>query len=67
MLIDFILEFRFEYIWPAWLLMQSVYETFKYQGLVSCDVGFNSKSKWCLAHNCADIFILFTRNCSGGL
>ena len=35
MLVDFILEFRFEYIWPAWLLMQSVYETFKYQGFVS--------------------------------
>ena len=35
-LVDFILEFRFEYVWPAWLFIQSVYETFKYQGLVSC-------------------------------
>ncbi|XP_076820237.1 macoilin-like [Clavelina lepadiformis] len=34
LLADFILEFRFEYIWPLWLLLQSVYETFKYQGLV---------------------------------
>ncbi|XP_041350634.1 macoilin-1-like [Gigantopelta aegis] len=30
---DFILEFRFEYLWPFWLLMRSVYDSFKYQGL----------------------------------
>nr|AAX11930.1 macoilin [Ciona savignyi] len=30
---DFILEFRFEYMWPFWLLIQSVHDTFKYQGL----------------------------------
>ena len=34
---DFILEFRFEYLWPFWLLMRSVYDSFKFQGLVSCD------------------------------
>ncbi|CAE1300529.1 Macoilin,Macoilin-2,Macoilin-1 [Acanthosepion pharaonis] len=30
---DFILEFRFEYLWPFWLLLRSVYDSFKYQGL----------------------------------
>jgi hypothetical protein len=33
LLADFILEFRFEYLWPFWLLMRSVYDSFKYQGL----------------------------------
>ena len=33
---DFILEFRFEYLWPFWLLLRSVYDSFKYQGLVGC-------------------------------
>lgn len=32
---DFMLEFRFEYLWPFWLLIRSVYDSFKYQGLVS--------------------------------
>ncbi|XP_076307627.1 macoilin-like isoform X3 [Tachypleus tridentatus] len=30
---DFILEFRFEYLWPFWLLLRSVYDSYKYQGL----------------------------------
>ncbi|CAG5126355.1 unnamed protein product [Candidula unifasciata] len=30
---DFILEFRFEYLWPFWLMIRSVYDSFKYQGL----------------------------------
>ncbi|KAL4232556.1 neuronal signal transduction [Mactra antiquata] len=30
---DFILEFRFEYLWPFWLLGRSVYDSFKFQGL----------------------------------
>ena len=29
---DFILEFRFEYLWPFWLLLRSVYDSFKFQG-----------------------------------
>ncbi|XP_070567416.1 macoilin-like [Ptychodera flava] len=33
LLADFILEFRFEYLWPFWLLLRSVYDSFKYQGL----------------------------------
>lgn len=37
-LADFILEFRFEFLWPFWLLLRSVYDSFKYQGLVSVDV-----------------------------
>lgn len=31
--LDFILEFRFEYLWPFWLMINSVYDSFKYQGL----------------------------------
>ncbi|CAB0030960.1 unnamed protein product [Trichogramma brassicae] len=30
---DFLLEFRFEFLWPFWLLIRSVYDSFKYQGL----------------------------------
>lgn len=37
-LADFILEFRFEFLWPFWLLLRSVYDSFKYQGLVSVDI-----------------------------
>lgn len=33
LLADFILEFRFEYLWPFWLLIRSVCDSFKYQGL----------------------------------
>lgn len=33
-LADFILEFRFEFLWPFYLLLRSVYDSFKYQGLV---------------------------------
>lgn len=32
---DFIVEFRFEYLWPFWLFVHSVFDSFKYQGLVS--------------------------------
>lgn len=37
-LADFILEFRFEFLWPFWLLLRSVYDSFKYQGLVGINV-----------------------------
>jgi len=30
---DYFLEFRFEYLWPAWLFLRSVYDSYKYQGL----------------------------------
>nr|XP_037281825.1 macoilin-like isoform X2 [Rhipicephalus microplus] len=33
LLADFILELRFEFLWPFWLLLRSVYDSFKYQGL----------------------------------
>lgn len=33
LLADFVLEFRFEYLWPFWLFMRSVYDSFRYQGL----------------------------------
>jgi len=32
--LDFIVEFRFEYLWPFYLLMQSCIETWKCQGVV---------------------------------
>ncbi|KAJ8355606.1 hypothetical protein SKAU_G00184000 [Synaphobranchus kaupii] len=35
---DFILEFRFEYLWPCWLFFGSVYSTFHCHGLVICVV-----------------------------
>ena len=33
MLADYILEFRFEFLWPFYLLVRSVYDSFKYQGV----------------------------------
>ncbi|CAD5117256.1 DgyrCDS6051 [Dimorphilus gyrociliatus] len=30
---DYIIQFRFEYLWPFWLLLRSVHDSFKYQGL----------------------------------
>lgn len=30
---DFLLEFRFEFLWPFWLLIRSIYDSFRYQGL----------------------------------
>ncbi|XP_022094783.1 macoilin-like [Acanthaster planci] len=33
LLLDFILEFRFEYLWPLWLLLRSIYDSYRYQGL----------------------------------
>ncbi|XP_054653251.1 macoilin-2 isoform X1 [Dunckerocampus dactyliophorus] len=33
LLADFVLEFRFEYLWPFWLFLRSVYDSFRYQGL----------------------------------
>jgi len=31
---DFMLEFRFEYLWPFWLVLRSICDSFKYQGLL---------------------------------
>ncbi|XP_049831279.1 macoilin [Schistocerca gregaria] len=36
LLADFILEFRFEFLLPFWLLLRSVYDSFKFQGLAFC-------------------------------
>lgn len=44
-LADFILEFRFEFLWPFWLLLRSVYDSFKYQGLVSNRNDFSYTTK----------------------
>ncbi len=35
---DFLLGFRFEYLWPFWLLVRSIYDSFRYQGLVRSSV-----------------------------
>ena len=35
LIIDFLLEFRLELLWPLWLFLTSVYDSFKYQGLVT--------------------------------
>lgn len=32
---DYIFGFRLEYLWPTWLLVRSIYDSFRYQGLVS--------------------------------
>jgi hypothetical protein len=31
---DFLLEFRFEFLWPLWLVLRSICDSFKYQGLL---------------------------------
>lgn len=33
MMADFLLDFRFEYFWPSWLLLRSIYDSFRYQGV----------------------------------
>ncbi|XP_045537191.1 macoilin-2 [Papilio machaon] len=30
---DYMLEFRFEFLWPFWMMLRSAYDSFKYQGL----------------------------------
>ncbi|KPJ02508.1 Macoilin [Papilio xuthus] len=30
---DYMLEFRFEFLWPFWMMLRSVYDSFRYQGL----------------------------------
>jgi len=30
---DFMLEFRFEFLWPCWLLIKSSFDSFRYQGM----------------------------------
>lgn len=31
---DYILEFRFEFLWPFWLVIRSLHDSFKYQGII---------------------------------
>jgi hypothetical protein len=35
MIADYVLEFRFEFLWPFWLVIRSLHDSFKYQGIVS--------------------------------
>nr|XP_026501002.1 macoilin-1 isoform X3 [Vanessa tameamea] len=30
---DYMLEFRFEFLWPFWMMLKSVYDSFKYHGV----------------------------------
>ncbi|CAH0720527.1 unnamed protein product, partial [Brenthis ino] len=34
-LADYMLEFRFEFLWPFWMMIKSVYDSFKYHGVAS--------------------------------
>lgn len=34
MLADYVLEFRFEFLWPLWLVIRSLHDSFKYQGII---------------------------------
>ncbi|KAJ7416226.1 macoilin [Pitangus sulphuratus] len=43
LLADFVLEFRFEYLWPFWLFIRSVYDSFRYQGLHNGGIPANKK------------------------
>lgn len=38
--LDFAAGFRLEYFWPVWLMLQSVADAYKYQGIVSSVVLF---------------------------
>lgn len=41
MVADFVLEFRFEFLWPVWLFARSLYDSFKYHGVVSIYSSFS--------------------------
>lgn len=58
-LADFILEFRFEFLWPFWLLLRSVYDSFKYQGLVSVVTQLPISCNLTLSHTCQNLTIPF--------
>ncbi|XP_052743475.1 macoilin-1 isoform X2 [Bicyclus anynana] len=30
---DYMLEFRFEFLWPFWMMLRSIYDSFKYHGV----------------------------------
>ncbi|PAA61444.1 hypothetical protein BOX15_Mlig027250g2, partial [Macrostomum lignano] len=34
LMLDFLLEFRFEYLWPCWLLLRSLHDSYRYQGIM---------------------------------
>ncbi len=40
LLADHFLDFRFEYLWPVWVFVRSVYDSFKYQGMVRLPIFF---------------------------
>jgi len=37
-LLDYLLHFRFEYVWPFWLLFHKIVEGIKHQGFVSIHI-----------------------------
>lgn len=66
-LADFILEFRFEFLWPFWLLLRSVYDSFKYQGLVSVVTQLPISCNLTLSHTCQNLTIPFLSLSLSGL
>lgn len=45
-LADYMLEFRFEFLWPFWMMLRSVYDSYKYQGLVSWSFHYNNIDRY---------------------
>lgn len=58
LLADFVLEFRFEYLWPFWLFIRSVYDSFRYQGLVRITDIFFDYDSWRSDVSCATLHIV---------
>jgi hypothetical protein len=52
---DYLLEFRFEFLWPFWLVLRSIYDSFKYQGLVR---KFNSIKLYLISFFYSKAFLL---------
>jgi len=49
LLADHFLDFRFEYLWPFWLFLRSIYDSLKYQGMVRAQRNFVMKW-WIFTH-----------------
>lgn len=51
MIADFMLEFRFEFLWPVWLVVRSLSDSFRYQGIVSVLFIGDTQYKLCRVGN----------------
>jgi hypothetical protein len=67
MIADFMLDFRFEFLWPFWLLIRSLHDSFKYQGVVSFFLSQLKTHACLILTNCVffllDILCFFRFNC----